>query len=217
MKSHQICTVLLLPVHWFSRPDINPFPASIACPGLPFTGVALLSGFASIQLVGGSTQASQKMPWGYRVPVWIMPLEEETCTKIWKTAPQKTSQDHHWGVLRPPTSCYPRGMLSPPTPALCPCHPWWWPSPPWGKLCPLRCKSWARALDAWQTDLIFLDNLSSIVWIRLKGREQSLMSTGRERKQSPLLWSNNPAATTVLSGEIRLEGCESHKEVVFSY
>lgn len=42
------------------------------------------------------------------------------------------------------------------------------------------------------------------------------MSTGRERKRSPLHWYNNPAVTAVLSGEIRLEGCESHKEVVFS-
>lgn len=67
-----------------------------------------------------------------------------------------------------------------------------------------------------KTDLIFLDNLSPIVWICLKGREQLLKSTGRERKQSSLYWSNNPVAITVLSGEIRLEGCESHKEVVFS-
>ena len=66
------------------------------------------------------------------------------------------------------------------------------------------------------TDLIFLDNLSSIVWICLKRREQLLMSTERERKQSPLHWYNNPAATAVLSGEIRLEGCKSHKEVVSS-
>lgn len=67
-----------------------------------------------------------------------------------------------------------------------------------------------------KSDLIFLDNLSSIVGICLKGREQLLTSTGRERKQSLLHWSNNPAATAVLSGEIRLEGCESCKEVVFS-
>lgn len=55
------------------------------------------------------------------------------------------------------------------------------------------------------------------MWVYLKGREQLLMSTGRERKQSPLHWSDNPAATAALSGEIRLEGSESHKEVVFSY
>lgn len=126
MKSHQICTALLLPGHWFSRPDINPFPASIACPGLSFSGVALLSGFASTQLVGGSIEASQKTPWGYRVPAWIMPLEEETCTKICETAPKtphRITTEMCWDSLCPVIQgeCY-----------HLPCQPWWWHSPSWG-------------------------------------------------------------------------------------
>lgn len=63
------------------------------------------------------------MPWGYWVPVWKMPLGEETSTKIWETASQNTSQDHDGGVLRPPMARYPRGLLRRPTSALCPCHP----------------------------------------------------------------------------------------------
>lgn len=66
-----------------------------------------------------------------------------------------------------------------------------------------------------KTDLIFLDNLSSTVWLCLKGREQLLMSTGRERKQSSLHWSSNPAAAAVLSGEISWRGASPAKKLCF--
>lgn len=50
-------------------------------------------------------------------------------------------------------------------------------------------------------------------------RERAVVNVYRKGKKTEALlhWSNNPAATAALSGEIRLEGCKSHKEVVFSY
>lgn len=149
--------------------------------------------------------------------MWTISLVEETSPKIRDTATQthlRITTEMCWGHLRPATQGGCHVLPSPDTvPAV--------PGDGTRHVGEDFALSGAKAEPGHgmfyrKTDWIFLDNLSPIVWICSKGREQLLKSVGRERKQSLLPWSNNSAAASVLSGEIRLEGCESHKEVVFS-